>query len=264
MLFAVQLQLAERVPATIAGYRYAVEWFHGIMAYPSCINNQVLLLLDAISLVNHQIVVPKTAITTDLLLSLVVAALQRSLFRGDCWDRIATIIAVQQNSSARIHEILSAQEYMITITPQCINIRLTFINNKVASHRARQASRQQLNSSVSIPNDAAHDIGYKLILRWLETQGITGTASTRFLFPSPTSGSHITYSTIRIQLRALISSLGLDPSLYGTQSMRRGGAYDAMSDGHPLNIIRRRLRHASKSTSTFKYLPTGASSLLKS
>jgi integrase len=257
MLFIAHLQQLDRAPGTLASYRYAVRWFHDIMGFPSCITPQVERALDACSLANIRPVVPKAPIDSACLASLVQAAMQRSTAPGDCWSRLATIIAVQQNSKARINEILSVKFGNLQFSLSNITIHLSFDNDKVASHRVRQSSRRKNNSVITIPNDTNNNLGYNLFLKWCHALKQYPHDPDQLVFPSPTSPGHISYSSIRIQLKSILTDIGLDATTFGTHSLRRGGAHDALAAGLPLPAIKVQLRHAPRSTSTFRYLPPG-------
>ena len=259
MLFISNLQLADRAPGTIVSYRYAVEWFHHLINAPSCITPQVQLALNSVSIANLREVLPKAPVNQRLLLDVVCECLRRSQFLGDIWDRLATIIATQQNGGARIHEILPIQVFMLSISDSEINITLPYDMDKTASVRVRQDSRRTHCKIVTIPNRPDCNLGYRLLTRWIHTCNISSSSPLQYLFPSPITTSHISYSTIQSQFTGVLADLGHNPRDYGTQSLRRGAAHDSLAAGESLSAIRQRLRHVKSSRSTFRYLPPGSS-----
>ena len=245
---------------TMSSYVDAVEWFHDISGFPSFKSSPqfplIRRLMEAAGRFNYQPSQAKEAFTPELVTSIIDDCLEHYRRGGSVsWLRAATIFACVDDAAGRINEILEASTDRVEFLPSAeVRIALPYRNSK-NTHLKKPRSARQAMDYITLSGRGARLFG-----EWWRYRSFSLLSHSEQIpvFEGTTAGRPLSYSTIRLQLSATLTRLGVDPSKYGTHSFRKGRSTAAFQQGAPVEGIRRLLRHAPGSGATAAYLPRGA------
>ena len=232
--------------AVCKGAVYGIKHIHKLhMASDPTEEPLVLSMLEASKRLDTHVVVKREPITIDILQKLYTTTVKG---RGSLNDiRVMCFSILGYSGFLRYDELSSLRVCDIVFQPT--HVRVFIEKSKTDQYRD--------GKWCYIANGDTELCPTKIIHLYLEKCGITDFTSDEYLFRAISKGKYyeklrnknkpISYTRVREILLAALKEIGVDTKVFGTHSLRAGGATQAANSGVPDRLFKKHGRWRSES-----------------